>query len=145
MAGVSVVSSVETAFTLLIALQFAVIVAHDWLEIPGWTHGRQVQAVVGRGKLAIATAINAIFPGTALALALWFWRAPKPWYATDYWVAYCAVTVASAITCRTSSVPPRRRGATTRRCTRARDRSYRLAEIIRGRTCCTSASTRCLW
>ena len=87
----------ETAFTLLITLQFVLVVAHDWLDIPGWTHGAQVRAVVGERKLAIATAINAVFPGIAVALALWFCRAPKPWYATDYWVAYCALTVASAI------------------------------------------------
>jgi hypothetical protein len=87
----------ETAFTALIALQFAVIVSHDWIDIRGWNHGSQVQQVVGRRKLAIATAINAIFPGAALALALWFWRAPKPELAMDYWILYCGVTVASAI------------------------------------------------
>ena len=87
----------ETAFTVLIIVQFLVVVAHDWLEIPGLTHGRQVQAAVGRRTLAIATAVNAIFPGIAVVLALWFWNAPKPWFATDYWVLYCAITVASAV------------------------------------------------
>ena len=87
----------DTLFTVLIAIQFLVIVSHDWLEIPGWNHGRQVQAVVGRRKLAIATAINAIFPGLAVLFALWFRNAPKPWYVTDYWVLYCAITVLSAV------------------------------------------------
>jgi hypothetical protein len=88
---------VEEIFAVLIALQFLVIVAHDWVDVPGWNHGTQVQAVVGRRKLAIATVINAIFPGTAVALAVAFWHAPKPWFATDYWLAYCAVTVLSAV------------------------------------------------
>lgn len=73
------------------------VVSHDWLEIPGWTHGRQVQAVVGRDKLLAATLINAIFPGVAAAFAIAFWKAPKPWYVTDYWVLYCAITVLSAL------------------------------------------------
>jgi hypothetical protein len=87
----------ESLFTVLLVLQFAVVVMHDWVDIPGWTHGSQVQAVVGRRKLWIASAINALFPGAAVAFALYFWNAAKPWYVTDYWVAYCVVTVASAI------------------------------------------------
>ena len=77
-------------------MQFVVVVSHDWLDIRGWTHGRQVQQVVGRRKLQVATAINALFPGLAVAFALSFWNAAKPWYVTDYWLAYCALTVASA-------------------------------------------------
>ncbi|MGZ5041953.1 MAG: hypothetical protein ACXWG1_15200 [Usitatibacter sp.] len=88
---------IEAAFTILIVAQFAVIVLHDWLDIPGWTHGSQVQAVVGRRKLGIATAINAVFPGIAVAFAIFFWNAAKPWYVTDYWIAYCVVTVMSAV------------------------------------------------
>jgi len=87
----------ETTFGLLIALQFLLVVLHDWLEIPGWTHSRQVQAVVGRKRLMIATAINAIFPGMAVALAILFWRAPKPSAVTNYWLLYCSITVASAV------------------------------------------------
>jgi hypothetical protein len=83
-------------FTVLIALQFLIIVLHDWLEIPGWTHGRQVQAVVGRSKLMIATLVNAIFPGAAVALALWFWGKLLPHFAGNYWVIYCGITVLSA-------------------------------------------------
>ena len=78
-------------------MQFVVIVSHDWLDIPGWNHARQVQAVVGRNKLAVATAINALFPGLAVVFAIHFWNAAKPWYVTDYWLAYCAVTAASAV------------------------------------------------
>jgi hypothetical protein len=87
----------EAAFTILIALQFVLVVFHDWVDIPGWVTGSQVQAVVGRRKLAIATAINAIFPGVAVAFAIAYWRAPAPWFAADYWVAYCVITVGSAI------------------------------------------------
>ncbi len=57
-------------FTLLIALQFLVIVTHDWVDVSGWVTGSQVQAVVGRRRLMVASLINAIFPGTAVALAI---------------------------------------------------------------------------
>jgi hypothetical protein len=43
-------AKIETLFACLIVLQFAVVVSHDWLDIPGWTHGWQAQAVVGRWK-----------------------------------------------------------------------------------------------
>jgi hypothetical protein len=88
---------VENLFAVLITLQFLVIISHDWLEIPGWTHGRQVQAVIGRQKLLWATAINAIFPGTAVAFALWFVGKPHPRYVASYWAIYCGITVFSAI------------------------------------------------
>jgi|SRR5215831_16032545 len=87
----------DTLFAWLITLQFIVVVSHDWLEIPGWTHGSQVQAAIGRTKLLWATAINAIFPGLAVTFALWFWGKSHPRYVDTYWVSYCAVTVASAI------------------------------------------------
>ena len=87
----------ETLFAFLITLQFVVVVCHDWLDIPGWTHGRQVQAVIGRTKLLWATVINAIFPGLAVAFALWFWRKSHPTFVGTYWVTYCGVTVLSAI------------------------------------------------
>src|SRR5258708_2023693 len=89
--------AMQTLFACLIIVQFAVVVAHDWLEIPGWTHGSQVQEVVGRRKLWIATLINAIFPGIAVAFAILFWNRQKPFFVTRYWVIYCAVTLASAI------------------------------------------------
>jgi hypothetical protein len=70
---------------------------HDWIDVPGWTHGTQVQLVVGRRKLWIATLINAVFPGIAVAFAFTFWNRLKPAFVTSYWVLYCAVTLASAI------------------------------------------------
>jgi hypothetical protein len=87
----------QSLFAWFIALQFVVVAAHDLVDIPGWTHGSQVQAVVGRRKLWLATVVNAIFPGVALALAIYYWNRPAPGLVTDYWVLYCAVTVASAI------------------------------------------------
>ena len=84
-------------FTFLIALQFAVTIVHDLIDIPGWVHGSQVQAVLGRRKLWLATAINGIFPGIAVAFALYFWRQPKPWFVPDYWLVYCSIAVLSAI------------------------------------------------
>jgi hypothetical protein len=88
---------IQTLFTCLITLQFVVVAAHDLVDIPGWTHGSQVRALVGQRKLWLATLINAIFPGVAAAFAFYFWNKPKPGFVTAYWVLYCAVTVASAI------------------------------------------------
>ncbi len=90
-------SRIQILFTFLITLQFAVIVLHDLVDIPGWTHGSQVQAIIGRRKLWTATLVNAIFPGIAVALAIAFWYRPKSKLVSDYWVLYCAVTVLSAI------------------------------------------------
>jgi len=98
MRNVPMSAKIETLFACLIALQFAVVVSHDWLDIPGWTHGRQVQAVVGRGKLALATAINAVFPALAVGSALWFWGRSEPKIVGDYRVIYCGLTLLSAIT-----------------------------------------------
>jgi hypothetical protein len=93
-------AKIETLFACLIVLQFAVVVSHDWLDTPGWTHGRQVQAVVGRGKLALATAVNAVFPALAVGSALWFWGRSEPKIVGDYWVIYCGLTLLSAIIIR---------------------------------------------
>jgi hypothetical protein len=90
-------SKIQTAFTCLIALQFVVVASHDLVDIPGWTHGSQVRSIVGRRKLWLATLRNGIFPGVAAAFAIYFWNRPKPGFVTDYWVIYCAVTLASAI------------------------------------------------
>jgi hypothetical protein len=87
----------QALFTILIALQFAVVTSHDLLDIPGWAHGSQVQAVVGRSKLWLATLINAIFPGLAFAFAVIFWKRPRPAFVSNYWIAYCAVTILSAV------------------------------------------------
>jgi hypothetical protein len=86
-----------TLFTCLILVQFLVVTFHDLVDIPGWTHGAQVKAVVGPRKLWLATLVNAIFPGTAAALAIYFWNRPRPQFVVDYWIIYCAVTVASAV------------------------------------------------
>jgi hypothetical protein len=90
-------SKIQTAFTCLIALQFVVVASHDLVDIPGWTHGSQVRSIVGRRKLWLVTLLNGFFPGVAAAFAIYFWNRPKPGFVTDYWVIYCAVTLASAI------------------------------------------------
>ena len=89
---------IVVCFTILISLQFLVMALHDWVNIPGWSHGRQVQAALGRNKMVIGTMINCIFPGTAVAFAFYYWEKPKPAFVLNYWVIYCAVTVLSAIT-----------------------------------------------
>jgi hypothetical protein len=89
--------SAQSIFTCLITVQFIVVVFHDWVNIPGWSHGRQVQEVVGRRKLWFATVINAIFPGLAVAFAYFYWNRP-PRSVTNYWIIYCAVTLTAAIT-----------------------------------------------
>ena len=89
---------IQTLFTILIILQFLAMILHDWLHIPGWTHGRQVYAALGPAKLWLGTAINALFPGLAVFFALRFWHRPRPTYVLLYWLIYCAITVLSAIT-----------------------------------------------
>jgi hypothetical protein len=93
-----VLPSLSALFAILITLQFALVVFHDMVDIPGWHHGRQVQAVVGRRKFWIATLINAVFPGVAFVYALRFWHGPVPAYVSGYWSVYCAVTVVFAVT-----------------------------------------------
>jgi hypothetical protein len=88
----------QPLFTCLIILQFLVIVLHDMVHIPGWTHGGQVKAVIGHKKFWIATLLNAIFPGIAVGLAIYFWNQPRPPRVVTYWVYYCAITLGSAIT-----------------------------------------------
>jgi hypothetical protein len=89
-------NSIEIIFAGLIALQFLIIAAHDWVDVPRWIHGSQVQAVVGRRKLAWATLVNIAFPGTALAYAIWFFHEPKPVFVLNYWVIYTAITAVTA-------------------------------------------------
>src|SRR5215813_10723575 len=84
-------------FACLLTLQLLAVVTHDWLDIPGWTHGAQVQATVGRRKLWIATAINAVFPALAVAGAVYYRTRPAPSLVTSYGVLYCAVTLLSAV------------------------------------------------
>jgi hypothetical protein len=87
----------QLLFTCLITLQFLVVVLHDIVNIPGWTHGYQVKAALGQSKFWIATAVNAIFPALAAGFALWYWNSPKPPHVIQYWKIYCAITLASAI------------------------------------------------
>ena len=90
-------SAIQTVFTCLIAVQFIVVAGHDLVDIPGWTHGSQVQALIGRRKVWLVTLVNGIFPGAAAGFALHYWNRAKPAFVTDYWVLYCGVTVISAI------------------------------------------------
>jgi hypothetical protein len=52
--------------------------------------------MIGRRKLWLITLINSVFPGLAVAFAVYFWNRPKPEFVADYWIIYCAVTLASA-------------------------------------------------
>jgi hypothetical protein len=89
---------IQVFFTGLISLQFLVVALHDWLNIPGWTHGSQVQSALGRNKMLMATLINCALPGTAAAFAFFYWNKPKPAFVLNYWLIYCALTVTGAIT-----------------------------------------------
>jgi hypothetical protein len=81
----------------LIVLQFAVLVSHDLVDIPGWVHRSQVRAMMGKRKLWLATPANAALPGTAAAFAVWFWAEPKPAFVSNYWVIYCLMALLSAV------------------------------------------------
>jgi hypothetical protein len=87
---------VQAVFSVLIVLQFLAVTLHDWLDIPGWTHGGQVRAAAGQRRFILVTLLNAVFPGLAVAF-LFLYRSPaKPSFVTTYWVIYCAVTVVAA-------------------------------------------------
>ena len=87
----------QTLFTSLILLQFVVVSLHDLIIVPGWTAATQVQSIIGRRKLLLVTLLNALFPGLAVAFAIYFRNSPKPGFVLDYWIVYSAVTLASAI------------------------------------------------
>jgi hypothetical protein len=87
----------EALFVCLITLQFIVVALHDLVEIPGWTHSAQVKSIIGRHRLWMVTLVNSIFPGLAVAFAFYFWNRPRPRFVGNYWIIYCAVTLASAI------------------------------------------------
>ena len=57
----------QLLFTLLISVQFVVIVQRDQLDIPGWTNGTEVREVVDE-KIGLATGINLLPPRVTLAL-----------------------------------------------------------------------------
>lgn len=84
-------------FTCLITLQFAIIAFHDLIDIPGWVHGSQVQAIIGKRKIWLATLVNSIFPGLAAGFAIYFWNRPRPSFVPNYWVIYCAIALLSAV------------------------------------------------
>jgi hypothetical protein len=84
-------------FTSLILLQFVIIVSHDLIDVRGWVHGSQVQALIGRRKVWLATLANSVFPGIAVGFALYFWNRPKPGFVQDYWLIYCGVALISAV------------------------------------------------
>ena len=90
-------SGMTTLFTCLIVLQFVVVSLHDLIDVPGWTTATQVQSIIGRRKLWLITLVNALFPGLAVAFAIYFWSSRKPGFVLDYWILYTAVTLASAI------------------------------------------------
>jgi len=88
---------IQTLFTILICAQFLVVVLHDWIDISGWTHGRQVYAALGPVKMWIGTVVNALLPGAAVFFAIRYWHQPKPSFVLTYWLAYCAITGMGAI------------------------------------------------
>jgi hypothetical protein len=90
-------AGIRDAFAYLIILQFVLVTFHDLIDIPGWTHGSQVQAMIGRRKLWLVTFVNGLFPGLAAAWAIYFWRRPHPAFVSNYWLIYCVVTLASAV------------------------------------------------
>ncbi len=87
----------QTIFSVLLTLQFLVVVGHDWIDVPGWVYGSRVQSTIGRRKLLIASSVNAVFPGVAVALVILFWNRPSPSFVPTYWAIYCAVSMMSAI------------------------------------------------
>jgi hypothetical protein len=56
-----------------------------------------VQSIIGRRKVWFATLINSMLPGLAVAFAFYYWNKPKPNFVFNYWLIYCAITLASAI------------------------------------------------
>jgi hypothetical protein len=82
---------------ILLALAFLVNGFHDWIDIPGWTHGRQLRAALRMKKMVIGTVVNCLFPGIAAAQAIYYWQKPVPPGVRNYWLIYCAVVVMGAI------------------------------------------------
>ncbi|HEY3761293.1 MAG TPA: hypothetical protein VGN23_06055 [Verrucomicrobiae bacterium] len=89
---------IQAIFTYLLIAGFLINALHDWLDIPGWTHGRQVRAAIGPAKMIIGTAVNALLPGVAVFLALRYWNHPAPLFARIYWVVYCVMAGMGALT-----------------------------------------------
>src|SRR5580692_8303970 len=89
--------SMQTLFTVLITIEFLIAALHDLIHIPGWAHGRQVKAALGKRKMVIGTITNAIPPGLALAFAFYYFNKPKPTGVIDYWAIYNGIALVSAI------------------------------------------------
>jgi hypothetical protein len=85
-----------TVFSVLIILQFVVVVSHDMIDIPGWVYGSRAQAAVGRSKFLVGTLSTAIFPCLAVGRSN-FWSRPKPAFVYSYWAYYCAITMIFAV------------------------------------------------
>src|SRR5215471_20364282 len=122
------------------------VVVYQLVDTPGWTHGSQVQAIVGRRKLWVATLVNAVFPGVAVAFAVYYWSRPKPGFVANYWVISCAITLASAIAMWYVPYfrgPARNRSATTRGWMPARNTFCRRAATTRVPTGCMFACMSC--
>jgi hypothetical protein len=49
-----------TVFTCLLFLQFSIILPHDLIDVRGWVHGSQVQALLGKRKVWLATVANSV-------------------------------------------------------------------------------------
>jgi hypothetical protein len=83
-------------FKLLLAAQCLLTIVHDMFDIPGWTHRSQVLATVGARKFWAATAINSVFPLTAVIVVFSAWGSHS-FFARNYPFVYCSITVISAI------------------------------------------------
>lgn len=88
---------IQILFNILIILQFVIVALHDLVDIPGWTHGRQVRAAIGTTKTVIGTLINGLFPGLAMVYAFYYWHKPVPAFVLDYWVIYNGITLIGAV------------------------------------------------
>jgi len=137
-----------TLFTCLIVLQFLIIVSHDLIDVPGLVHGSQVQAQIGKRRVWRATLANSVFPGVAVAFAIYFWNRPKPGYVPNYWVIYCSMALLSAL--GMWYIPylrgaRRNKGGNTSRCMRAPATSCLHGETIPAPISSMWASTSCSW
>jgi hypothetical protein len=90
-------AQMKALFLCRFTLQFIVVALHDLVEILGWTHSAQVKSIIGRHRLWMVTLVNSIFPGLAVAFAIYFWNRLRPRFVASYWMIYCSMTLASAI------------------------------------------------
>ena len=87
----------QTLFTILLILGFLMNGFHDLVDIPGWTHGRQVRAAIGTKKVLIGTMVNCLIPGITAAFAIYYWQKPAPPWLWNYWLISCSLAVMGAI------------------------------------------------